>query len=112
MRREATDDRSLEHLAGFGIDPAQARAWIDEQTDDSEQDADTVEVWPENWAALDLFLRLQSQWRLSADGRRLRGLRYTEVRAVMSLLGLRKQRHLFEQLQDMERAVLEGQGDD
>lgn len=90
------------------------QAWIAAHTAATQDEADEtgpLVVWPENWAAVDLFLRLQSQWRVTPSGR-LGGLRYDAVEAVMRMTGARKRRRLFGELQDMEHAVIEGQADD
>ena len=77
--------------------------------------AGAFEVYPENWTALQLFLRLATQWRLvglsTMVGARLiqTGLDYGVVEPTMRLMGI-KSRHraaLFDKLQAMEQAVLD-----
>ena len=49
------------------------------------------EVWPENWAAVEAWLVVASQWRATplADGRvHWHGLDYTGVRAGLELAGI------------------------
>lgn len=118
MRRGQVEDRREIELTQLGVPAEAARAWIAEQDpDESEDEADAAApgqpfaVWPGNAPVLELFLRLQTQWRLAPSGR-LQGLRYDAATTVMRLRGLRKRRRLFAQLQEMEHAVLEAQGDD
>jgi hypothetical protein len=105
------------------VQPEAARAWIEQQTPLEEQATGTPDgvtavapgspfpVLAENAPVLELFLRLQTQWRVAPSGR-LRGLRYDAAETVMRRFGLRGKRRLFAHLQDMEQAVIEGQGDD
>lgn len=73
------------------------------------------EVWPENWAAVQVFLSLSTQWRLLslstiASARIIQtGLDYSAVEPVMRLMCIKPRRRaaLFEQLQVMEQAVLD-----
>lgn len=63
------------------------------------------EVWPENWPALQMFLRVQTQWRVEMNG--LIGLDYGAVAWLLSLYSETDQhRELLEALQIMEGAVL------
>ena len=63
------------------------------------------EVWPENWPALQMFLRVQTQWRVGMNG--LIGLDYGAVAWLLSLYSETDQhRELLEALQIMEGAVL------
>ena len=123
VRRGRVDDRREVELTGLGVQPEAARQWLEQQAFDEEQTDDgaapaacatgcSFAVWPENWPVLDLFLRLQTQWRTAPQTGRLQGLRYEAAERVMRLLRLRKKRRLFTHLQEMEHAVLEAQGDD
>lgn len=62
------------------------------------------EVWPENWSAVDLFLRCQTQWRMGIDGRS--GLDYPAVLAVGRLLRVANLPAVFDDLQVMELVIL------
>jgi hypothetical protein len=66
--------------------------------------AGDCEVWEENWPSLQLFLRCQTQWRVSVAG--LVGLDYGAVAWLLSLYETPDQRSIFEDLQTMESAVL------
>ncbi|MGL4831387.1 MAG: DUF1799 domain-containing protein [Propionibacteriaceae bacterium] len=63
------------------------------------------EVWPEAWPAVDLFLKVQTQWRGGASG--IIGLDYTAVRWLMELYALDDQRTMLEDLQVIEARVIE-----
>ncbi len=62
------------------------------------------EVWEENWAAVEMFLRCQTQWRTTMGG--LLGLDYGAVAWLLRLYEVENQRSLLEDLQIMEAAVL------
>lgn len=63
------------------------------------------EVWAENWPALDLFLRVQTQWRIGGMGGCF-GLDYTAVEAAMRMIKADKTEELFDKIQVMEFAAL------
>ena len=62
-------------------------------------------IWPEAWPAVDLFLKVQTQWRGGASG--IIGLDYGAVRWVMQLYGSEDDRELLEDLQVIEARVIE-----
>ena len=62
-------------------------------------------VWPENWDAVVMFSRLQTQWRTGQRGPV--GLDYGAAQWVFSLCAVAKPLALLEDLQIMERAYLE-----
>lgn len=62
------------------------------------------EVWEENWPAVEMFLRCQTQWRTTMAG--LLGLDYSAVGLLLRLYEVQDQRSLLEDLQVMEAAVL------
>ena len=68
-------------------------------------DPDLFEVWEENWQALGIFLKVQTQWRVGMAG--LIGLDYSAVAWVLKL-AVPEDQHLtlLDDLQIMERAVL------
>lgn len=63
-----------------------------------------VEVWEENWPAVEMFLRCQTQWRVGVNG--ILGLDYGPVAWLFSLYAVEDPRSLLEDLQVMEDAVL------
>jgi hypothetical protein len=62
------------------------------------------EVWEENWEAVEMFLRLQTQWRVGMNG--LIGLDYQAAGWLFRLYAAKEPRSLLEDLQVIEAAVL------
>jgi hypothetical protein len=62
------------------------------------------EVWPENWPAVELFLRCQTQWRTSVNGRA--GLDYGVVLSLGSLYQMADLPRVLEDLQVIEHTIL------
>ena len=58
------------------------------------------EVWPANWPALQMFARLQTQWRTTMSG--VSGLDYTAVLAMLRLYEVEEPQAMLEDLQVME----------
>lgn len=70
-----------------------------------EQQADEdYEVMPDAWPAVQMFLRLQTQWRTTMNG--LLGLDYSAVAWLLRLYEVEDQRSMLEDLQVMEAAVI------
>ena len=61
---------------------------------------DDFEVWKENWAAVELFLRVQTQWRTSVGG--VTGLDYASVISTAKLYSVEDLPSVLEDLQVME----------
>lgn len=61
-------------------------------------------VWPENWPAIEMFLRVQTQWRTTMSG--VIGLDYAAVQWLFKLYGVEEPRALLEDLQVMEVAAM------
>ena len=55
----------------------------------SDFEDDPVEVWPENYAAFDLFSMLSTQWRMGMNGPV--GLDYMPMFAMMNRMNLSEQ---------------------
>lgn len=68
------------------------------------QKNEDFEVWPENWPFIDMFLRLQTQWRTSFGG--LVGLDYNAVQWLFDLYSVEDRREMLEALQVMEHTIL------
>ena len=72
---------------------------------------DPVEVWPENWGVLTLFVGLQTQWAVAigfGGGGRI-GLRYEALYPRLDRVAegdSKEWNHLFADIQAMEQAVL------
>lgn len=62
------------------------------------------EVEPDNWQAVCVFSRLQTQWRYSFAG--IVGLDYTAVEALFRILEIEDKIELFAEIQTMEMAFL------
>ena len=65
------------------------------------------EVWEENWDALMMFLRMQTQWTVTMGG--YVGLKYEVLlgaSGLMSLYDVENPREMLEELQVMEAAAL------
>lgn len=73
--------------------------------EDEVKTSDDCEVFEENWPVLELFLRVQTQWRTGMSGPV--GLDYMAVAWVLKLTAEEAtHRTLLEDLQIMESAVL------
>ena len=69
-----------------------------------EQPPEDFEVLEENWPVVEMFLRLQTQWRTTMSG--LLGLDYGAVAWLLRLYEVEDPRALLEDLQVMEAAAL------
>lgn len=69
-----------------------------------EQPPTDFEVWEENWLALEMFLRCQTQWRTTMSG--VLGLDYVAVAWLLKLYEAENTRALLEDLQVMEAAAM------
>jgi hypothetical protein len=114
-RNQRGPDESQQDLERMGVRGDAARQWLAAQQPEPEGGAEPLpdltqptEVWPENWPALTLLLRLRTQWHRDIEGRRL-GLRFEAVEAAMRLMGTKRKRRpeLFEHLVEMQDAALE-----
>ncbi len=70
-----------------------------------EPQSQDFEVWQENWEAVVVFMRCQTQWRTTMSG--LLGLDYTAVAWVLKLYEVEDQRSMLEDLQVMEAAAMQ-----
>ena len=62
------------------------------------------EVWEENWEAVMMFLRMQTQWNVSMNG--LIGLNYQALETLIRFYHVKEPVELFEKVQVIERAAL------
>ena len=62
------------------------------------------EVWPENWPVLQMWCRVQTQWRASMSG--ALGLDYSVLPWLFKMYEVEDPRTLLEDLQVMEGTVL------
>jgi hypothetical protein len=99
-------------MAAMGLPPDAAAALLEaERPEGTEPGPDLdrpAEVWPENWPALLLFLRLQNQWHRDPEGRR-QGLRFEALQSAMWMKDVKRadRPRLFDELVDMQDAALE-----
>lgn len=65
-----------------------------------------TDIWPENWAALEVFSALQTQWRVGMAGPT--GLDYAVLPVVMDLQGIApaERAECFAGVQEMESEAL------
>ena len=119
MRRGWQPDERGDDLARLGVDAAQAQAWLAAQDGDDEpedgaagdeQPGEPLQVWPENWLALQAWLRLQTQWHLAPSGQ-LVGLRHDAAEAMVARLmrdaSQAERDRVMLHLVDMEQAAVE-----
>ena len=64
-----------------------------------------IEVWEENWEAVDAFLRVQTQWKIGSMGGYM-GLDYAGVESALRMLNSSNVTELFVKIQIMEFAAL------
>ena len=69
-----------------------------------EQPSEDFEVWEENWPVVEMFLRVQTQWRTTMNG--VLGLDYGAVAWLFMMYEVNDQRALLEDLQVMEGAAM------
>ena len=77
----------------------------------AQQNAQAIEVWPENWRVFVLFSRLQTQWSVGMSG--ATGLRYEAVYPLLDreAQGAEDWQQLFDDLQTLEGAALKQMSD-
>ena len=78
------------------------------QADIAERDT-PPQLHPENVKAVEVFISVQTQWRVSIGG--VTGLDYTALHHAMSMMGVRRRdrRDLFDRVRIMELAALDTQ---
>ena len=88
----ATEDSEAE-LASFGFAP-------------EDYANESIEIWPENQQAINLFTSISTQWRVGAGGPT--GLDYNVLFTLMGLMDLSYERHvqLFEDIRVIESEAL------
>lgn len=65
-----------------------------------------LEVLPENWACLELFLSLETQWRHAGMAGVPTGIDYAALPVAAAALGQELTRERLAELRDMEAAAL------
>ncbi len=74
------------------------------------QQSEDFEVSEENWPAVEMFLRLQTQWRVSFGG--LVGLDYVAVKWLFDVYAVDDHKEMLDALMIMERAALSALSED
>ena len=69
------------------------------------QKSEDFEVWPENWPALQLFLRVQTQWRATYGA--YYGLDYNTLFSAIELYQLDDRADIFERVQNIEFGIID-----
>jgi hypothetical protein len=99
---EEDQDRVAQDLAKLKAPPEVIAAW----TAQDRESVEAIEILPECWPAVELFVACSTQWRVGGMGVPI-GLDYAGVRAAMALSRVRPSRELFEDVRVMERAALQ-----
>ena len=69
-----------------------------------EQPPEDFEVWEENWPVVEMFLRVQTQWRTTMSG--VLGLDYGVMAWLFKMYAVEDPRALLEDLQIMEATAM------
>lgn len=91
-------DDTADDLAAFGAPAEMINALPDQDTD--------FPVWEENAGTVGMFLKLQTQWQVSAAGVFL-GLNYTAAETLFRIHSVTDQAAMMNDLQVMELAALQ-----
>lgn len=75
-------------------------------TDADFADEDTVNVWPENWPAVEVFASMLTQWRVGVAG--MVGLDYGVLPTVFRMRGIARKEwpEMFDAIRVMEDAAM------
>jgi hypothetical protein len=70
------------------------------------EDQNTVEIWPDNWPAIELFEQLDTQWLVGPGG--AYGLNYSSLQSTLSMLDIERDRwaDLFSDIRILEASAL------
>ena len=74
------------------------------------QQSEDFEVFEDNWQTVEMFLRLQTQWRVSFGG--LIGLDYIAAKWLFDVYGVDDHKEMLDALMIMERAALSALSED
>lgn len=91
------EDKTQEDAAAFGIKIEKREP----------QPSEDFEVWDENWDAVQMFLRMQTQWSVSMSG--LVGLKYEVLLCsggLFDLYNVEDRTNVLERLQILEATAL------
>lgn len=104
------EDDTAKDMRTMGASEAEIAAWAAERdggNGSGDTDGNTLNVWPENWPAVQLFARVITQWHSGPIGLPT-GLDYSAVEATMRMTGVKKSERatMLEDLRVMEAAAL------
>ncbi|WP_072032286.1 DUF1799 domain-containing protein [Erwinia sp. 9145] len=88
-----TPEPTKEDYSAFGL-----------SADDYTEEETTVDVWPDAWAAFNVFRSASTQWRVSMGG--VTGLDYNVMPWLMKLYGIEDEATALNDIRVMERAAL------
>ncbi len=94
------EDKTNEDAAAFGLK-------LPEEKEEEQEQSGDFEVWEENWEAVMMFLRMQTQWQVSMSG--YVGLKYEVLLGsggLCDLYNVEDRRDVLERLQIMEASAL------
>ena len=94
---KVVEDKTQEDLAAFGITDVAPRP----------KESNDFEVWDENWDAVMMFLRMQTQWQVSMSG--YVGLKYEVLLGsggLFELYNVEDRQDMLERLQVLEASAL------
>lgn len=70
------------------------------------EDPPDYEVWPECAESLDVFLRMNTQWKIDGMSGKATGLDYPALASVMDMMGVADRKQAFEDCRSMEAEAL------
>ena len=91
-------------LAGLGLDPAQSSVLAAGLAPPAPPEM--IEVWPENWDAMRVFLGMETQWRRAGMAGVAVGLDYAALPVVTGALGVALDEDLLARLRILEGAAV------
>lgn len=104
MRGDTSYKEAIEDLRALNA-PEDVIAQLEEA-----QSAEDFEVWEENWPFVEMFLRLQTQWRVSFGG--LLGIDYVAAKWLFDVYSVEDHKETLDALMIMERAALSALNED
>jgi len=98
VRGGTSYEDAIADLKGFGA-PEDVIAQLEEI-----QQGEDFDVFPENWETMEVFLRLQTQWRVSQGA--FIGLDYNAAKFIFDVCKIEDQKETLDGLQIIEFAAL------
>lgn len=104
---DADDDDGTEAFAKFGGSVAEAMAKLRDRHEAEPPASSEIEVWEENWPAVDWFLALLTQWQRLAQSGMPTGLDYKAAGDVARMKRIKVTPERFDELQTLELAYVQ-----